>query len=133
MELKHSFRTLFPVVLMLVLSPVFSGCVAMALVGAGSVGAYSISKDSIEGEVKTGLPKVYSASAEVVKSKGMIKSEDKEHGKIEGVVGNGVTVKIELSKVSSRSTKIKVEARKNLLPNIEEAQEVYTAILKKVA
>jgi hypothetical protein len=133
MEFKHSFRTLFPVVLMLVLGPVFSGCVAMALVGAGSAGAYAISKDSIEGEVKTGLPKVYNASADVVKSKGMIKSEDKAHGKIEGVVGNGVTVKIELSKVSWRSTKIKVEARKNLLPNIEEAQEIYTAILKKVA
>ena len=133
MELKHSFRTLFPVVLMLALSPVLNGCVAMALVGAGSAGAYAISKDSIEGEVKTGLPKVYNASADVVKSKGMIKSEDKAHGKIEGVVGNGVTVKIELSKVSWRSTKIKVEARKNLLPNIEEAQEIYTAILKKVA
>ena len=39
MELKHAFRTLFPVVLMLVLSPIYSGCVAMALVGAGSLSA----------------------------------------------------------------------------------------------
>jgi hypothetical protein len=132
MKFKNSLRTLFPVMLMLIFSPVLNGCVAMALVGAGSAGAYAISKDSIEGEVKTGLPKVYNASAEVVKSKGMIKSEDKGRGKIEGVVGNGVTVKIELTKVSWRSTKIKVEARKNLLPNIEVAQEVYTAILKKV-
>ena len=48
MELKHSFRTLFPVLLMLVFSPMFNGCVAMALVGAGSAGAYAISKDSID-------------------------------------------------------------------------------------
>ena len=133
MELKNSLRMLLPVVLVLAVSPVFSGCVAMALVGAGSAGAYAISKDSIEGEVKSNRDKVYNASAEVVKSKGTIKSEDEKNGKIEGVVGNGVTVKIELTKVSWRTTKIKVEARKNLLPNIEEAQEIYTAILKKVA
>ena len=133
MELKHAFRTMFPVVLMLVLSPVFNGCVAVALIGAGSAGGYAISKDSIEGEVKNSRDAVYNASVGVVKSKGTIKSEDRSNGKIEGVVGNGVTVKIQLSKVSWRSTKIKVEARKNLLPNIEVAQEVYTAILKKVA
>jgi len=133
MEFKNSLRALFPVVLLLAVSPVLNGCVAMALVGAGSAGAYAISKDSIEGEVKSSRDSVYNASVNVVKSKGTIKSEDKTSGKIEGVVGNGVTVKIELSQGTAKAVKIKVEARKNLLPNIEEAQAIYTAILKKVA
>ena len=132
MELKRSLRTLFPIVLMLIFSPVLGGCV-LALLGAGAAGGYAVSKDSIEGNVNASRDKVYNASVDVVKSKGMIKSEDKANSKIEGVVGNDVTVKIQLSKVSWKSTKIKVEARKRYLPNIEEAQEVYSAILKKVA
>ena len=131
MKSKYSLRVLFTMILMSVVSPAFNGC-ALFLVSAGAAGGYAISKDSIEGEVHSSMGSVYNASIDAIKSKGTIRQEDKEHGKIEGIFGNDVTVKIELTQASSKSVKVKVEARKRLLPNIEVAQEVYTAIIKKV-
>ena len=109
-----------------------NGCVPLFLMGAGAAGGYAISKDSVEGTVNKRFHRVFNASLDVVKSKGVLKSQDEEQGKIEGVVGNQVTATIELSQATERSVKIKVTARKNHLPNIDVAQEVYTDILKRI-
>ena len=129
MKSKHSLHFLL---LILVFSPMHNGCVPLFLMGAGAAGGYAISKDSVEGTVNKQFHRVFNASLDVVKSKGVVQSQDEEHGKIEGVVGNQVNATIELSQTTERSVKIKVTARKNHLPNIDVAQEVYTDILKKI-
>lgn len=131
MKAKYSFRILFPVVLMLVFSPVFNGC-ALLLVGGGAAGGYAASKDEIEGAVDASYNKVYKSAVQAAQSKGIIKLQDEQRGYIETMVDTN-TVKIHINQLTSKTVKLKVEARnKYKMPKIAIAQDIYTEIMKKV-
>jgi len=107
----------------------FAGCVPL-LVGAGAVTGYVLSSDSAIGSVKTEyrtlwdvcLNKLHSLEAEIVQSdesQGLIKARISEHD---------VTVKIK--NVSSDIQRLKVAARKFLLPKPQFAQKIFFSIVE---
>ena len=107
----------------------FNGCVALIL-GGGAVGGYAVSKDSIEGTVDGRQDRVFRAAVDSIKSKGLIIATNEGLGEINASVA-GVKVTIKLEQITERAVKLRVKARKGLLPKIKVAQDVYTEIIKR--
>jgi len=119
-------------VAVLFLTLTMTGCAAFIIgAGAGIVGGITLSKDSAEGYVDDRMDRVWSVSREVLRDKGDIVLEDRAKGKIEAKV-NGVTVKVNIKEITSKTAKLKVSARKKLLPKVSVAQDIYVRIAKRL-
>lgn len=106
-----------------------SACVPV-LVGTGVVAGYTLSNDSAIGEVKcdyrtlwdVSMDKLENLKAEILtsnESKGLIKAK---------VSDNDVTIKI--NTVNSSMQKLKISARKYLLPKPQFAQKIFVKIVQ---
>lgn len=115
----------------LFLSFAATGCAVMLIGTGGAIGGYALSQDSAEGYVDYPMDRVWNASREILKSKGAIVSENRADGKIEASVDE-VNVKVQLKELTSKTVKLKVSARKNLLPKVKVAQDIYVRIAKRV-
>ena len=102
------------------------GCVAV-LIGAGVAGGIAISEDTAKLEADTGFRRAWGAAYEAVESMGAITSRDKDAGKIEATVRES-KVNVQIVAVTSKTIRIQVKARKNLLPNIDLAMEIINKI-----
>ncbi len=103
------------------------GC-APILVGAGAVGGYAISRDTIKNTFDLEASHVYRVSREVVGELGLIVGEDQAHGRIQADV-QGTKVTVTVSPVSERSVELKVSARRNVIfPKVDIANTVYNRI-----
>jgi len=107
-----------------------SGC-AVALVAAAAGGTYTMVQGSAEGFSGANYKKIWNQAKKVIKKKGTLLSEDEVGGELKGKVYD-VDVTIEVKKITDKSTKIRVTARKNLLPKEGLAQEIYTDIFKNI-
>lgn len=107
-----------------------SGC-ALLLVGGGAAGGYAVSKDSVEGIVDDSKEKVWDVAVKVLEDDGVIKSTDKPAGKIEAEVDD-INVDVEITQETKSATKLKISARKYLMPKVKKAQDLYTKMLKKL-
>ncbi|MFA6281169.1 MAG: DUF3568 family protein [Candidatus Omnitrophota bacterium] len=105
-----------------------TACIPVLIVGTGAVAGYSLSSDSAIGEMKCDyrslwditVDKLESMQAEISfsnESKGLIKAK---------ISGYSVTVKID--ELSSKIQKLKISARKNLLPKPQFAQKIFLKI-----
>jgi len=106
-----------------------SACVPI-LVGTGVVAGYTLSNDSAIGEVKcdyrtlwdVSMDKLQNLKAEILtsnESKGLIKAK---------VTDNDVTIKIDA--ISPSMQKLKISARKYLLPKPQFAQKIFVKIVQ---
>lgn len=104
-----------------------NGCVPI-LVGTGVVAGYTLSNDSAIGEVKCDYrtlwdvttDKLHSLKAEILtsnESKGLIKAK---------VTDNDVTIKIDT--ISQSMQRLKISARKYLMPKPQFAQKIFVKI-----
>ncbi|MDD4954878.1 MAG: DUF3568 family protein [Candidatus Omnitrophica bacterium] len=111
---------------------VINGCVPI-LVGTGVVAGYTLSNDSAMGEVKCDYrtlwdvttDKLQNLKAEIItsnESKGIIKAK---------VVDNDVTIKIDT--ISPSLQKLKISARKYLLPKPQFAQKIFVKIVQDLS
>lgn len=108
-----------------------SGC-APVLIGAGAVGGYLISKDSIQNSFDLPLAQVYQASREVLEDEGLIKQADADKGRLKAVV-EGTNVVVTVKQVTRRTVSLKVQARTDLfVPKIDVAQAIYTTIADRL-
>ncbi|MDP8261900.1 MAG: hypothetical protein P9M13_01180 [Candidatus Ancaeobacter aquaticus] len=105
-----------------------SGC-AVALIGAGAVAGYSLSKDSIEGYTDVPYDALWHKAIEVIREEGVVTMEDKEHGKIEGLVKE-VNITLNMTKVTETSIKLKITGRKYLLPSVVVPQDLFIRIIE---
>ena len=107
-----------------------SGC-PVILVGAGAAGGYALSKDSVKNHFDLSKDKVYNRSLDVAKKMGQVTLEDSKNGLIKAHIKDA-DVTITVKQVTKKSVALKVSARdKVLLPKVDVAQEVYTAIIEK--
>ena len=108
-----------------------SGC-AVLLVGAGAAGGYAVSQDSVKNNFDLTVSEVFRASREVIRSAGLITTEDERHGMLKAVV-EGADVTVTVKPVSRKTVELRVRARDHvLLPKIEIAQSLYTQILDRL-
>ena len=115
--------------MMLVCCLLFSGCIYIAAGTVGAVGGYAVSNDTMEGITERTLSKTWSTSLQVLSILGSVTVEDKKKGVIEAKIDSS-SAKVELEEISSEVIRLRVSARKYLLPNIKLAQKIYTKIIE---
>jgi len=108
-----------------------SGCVFLVVGGVGAVGGYAISRDTFEGVSSKGQEELLAAAHKVLSIMGTITVERPKEGEIAAMIyGNHVTV--DVIQINLTTSKLRVKARKNLLPSVGIAQEVYTKIMNQL-
>ena len=100
-----------------------SGCPYLIVGAVGAVGGYAISDDAIQGDSDKGFEKLWSSALKVTKIMGSIETEDRQKGIIEGNVDES-KVKIVLEQLTNKTTRMRVAARKHMLPNRKLAQKM---------
>jgi hypothetical protein len=105
-----------------------SGCIFFVIGGVGAVGGYAISRDTFEGVSSKGQEELLAAAHKVLAIMGTITDERPRDGEIVGTIyGNHVTV--DVIQINLTTSKLRVKARKDFLPSVGVAQEVYTKIM----
>ena len=107
-----------------------SGCIYLVAGGAGVLGGYVISPDTVEGIVGgRDFDEVWKAVVEVISVMGIVEERNDAGGMlISKIQGNRVTVTV--MQISDQTIKLRIKARKAFLPRIRTAQEVYMKIEK---
>ncbi len=105
-----------------------SGCVPLIIGGAaGALGAYAISKDTIQGDTDKAYGRLWNSAVMVARSRGLIKEEDSLRGYLQFQDGASL-VTVKLVQLTRSAVRIKVTARKHHLPDISLAQDVFVKI-----
>lgn len=108
------------------------GC-APIIVGAaaGSLGAYALSKDTVQGNTDKDYNALWDSALNVARLYGLIQLEDAVKGNIEMRVGSS-RVFIKLTRLTQNATQLRVAARKFHFPNMDLAQDVFVKIINGV-
>lgn len=106
------------------------GCAAV-LIGAGAIGGYAISKDSVTGEIDANFEQVWDKSIKAANDMGAVNLENKKQGRIEAEIKMSKVV-ISIDELNKNTTRLTVGARKNLLPNTNLASKVFLKIYKSI-
>ncbi len=111
---------------------IFSGCVPV-LVGTGVVCGYMLSNDSAVGEIKSDYRTLWDMSASVVKKLpyAEIIRLDESKGRIKAKVSE-IDLVIKIDSIEPNLQRLKVSARKYLLPKPQYAQKVFFKIVKEL-
>lgn len=111
---------------------IISGCAPLIIGGAvGALGAYAVSKDTIQGDTDKPYDSLWESAVSVAASKGAIKKEDRARGYID-LKDNSSQVYIRLIRLTRSTVRIRISARKYHLPNLGLAQEIFTKIIDGV-
>lgn len=108
----------------------FSGCVFLPWV-VGAAGGYAVSKDTIAGEIDADYDTLWDAAMKVSEIMGVINLEDKVRGRIDLNIGKSKVVVI-IEVLTPKTMRLKVKARKYLLPNIALAQKMFVKITQQI-
>ena len=114
-----------------VLAFCLNGCVYLAIGGAGALGGYIASPDTVEGVTESAAGQVFDTAVEVVSIMGLIESKNEAGGVIKARI-NGASVTVIIVEMSSSSVRLGVKARKHYLPKISLAQDVFVKIMSRV-
>jgi hypothetical protein len=117
-------------ILILPLFFAFSGCILL-LAGGAATGGYALSKDSAEGILDYSYDRTWDSMYQVFKQDGIIKLQDKTHGRLEALVG-GIDMKVQVDRIGKDSTRLKIEARKNLLPKAKQAEDEFVKVMNRL-
>ena len=109
---------------------ILTACIPVLIIGTGAVAGYSLSSDSAIGDVKcdyrslwdVSVDKLQSMQAEITvsnESKGLIKAK---------VSGYNVVVKVD--EITPKMQKLKISARRHLLPKPQFAQKIFMKIVE---
>lgn len=122
------FKSLILLVIIFLCLP---GCAAV-FVGAGVAGGYAISKDSIQGDIDKNFDSVYANAVDTISALGIIESKfaNPTVAKLKAKIDGG-SLDIDIERITQKTVRLRVRSRKNMMPNIELAQKVYTKILER--
>ena len=109
-----------------------NGC-ALFAVGAAGAGGYSVSEDTIEGIQKASYNQAWLALRSTLQKEGAVTLEDKTHGTLHAVV-KGSDVEAFISRISDKTVKISVKARKakSVFPDLDLAESLYDKTAGKI-
>ena len=109
-----------------------SGCVYLVIGGVGALGGYAISPDTFEGMV-TGknMQDIWQAAVDVVSIMGIIEEKNEIAGVLIARV-QGAHVTVSVTEPVNDSVKLRIKARRGIMPKIKLAQDIYTKISQRV-
>ena len=126
--ISYKFLQVLLVAFMCVFS---SGCWFLIVGGAGAVGGYAATQDTFQGISSKGQEELLAAAHKVLSVMGTITDERPKDGEIVATIyGNHVVV--DVIQISLTTSKLRVKARKDLLPSRGIAQDVYTKIMNQL-
>ena len=126
-SLKNSFYSVILAALMLSAG----GCVYLVIGGVGAVGGYAISPDTVEGNVGGNtFADVWQAAVETISIMGVIEEKNDISGVLIARVQNA-HVTVTVSEAIVDNVKLRVKARRGMMPKIKLAQDIYTKIVQK--
>jgi len=103
------------------------GC-APVLIGAGALGGYAVSRDSVIDHFDTSQGRVFNEALEVIHSMGAVTLQDEQNGVIKARI-EGATVTVTVKTVTKKTVKLTIKARNRILmPKVAIAQDVYAGI-----
>lgn len=107
-----------------------SGCVPLIIGGAvGALGGYAASRDTIQAETDKTYEKLWEAILITIGMRGAIGEENKLTGSIEAQIESS-RVWIEVIRLTPQTNRLKVSARKNHLPNLKLAEDLFVKIME---
>lgn len=107
-----------------------TGCVFILGGAAGALGAYGISRDTIQAETDKPYDNLWNAALAVSKIRGIVKQEDYAKGYIE-LEADKSQVWIRLIRLTRSTTRLRIAARKFHLPNLDLVQDIYVKIMEE--
>jgi hypothetical protein len=125
-RLRLNLKILFS--LFLICCLFLSGCI-FVIAGVGALGGYAISKDTIQGETEKSFESLWGTSLDVLSIMGIVYTEHESKGIIEAKIGAS-DVKVVIEELTARTARLRVSARKYLLPDISLAQRLYIKIIQ---
>jgi ABC-type metal ion transport system substrate-binding protein len=100
------------------------------LIGAGVVGGYAISKDSVTDHFDQPSRVIYDRALRVLRDMGRIELEDEAHGVIKADIDQS-HVTVTIKPLTNKTVKLQIKARDRwLMPNVSLAQDVYARTVK---
>jgi len=127
MNQKIKAKSIFLLAIIGIVCIATTSCIYVIAGGVGALGGYAVSPDTVEGEADVDYDTLWDAATQVVSIMGAVQTKDYKMGSLSGVV-NGAKVTIDLSQISSNSVRLRVKARKNMLPDIKAAQDIFVKI-----
>ena len=106
-------------------------CALLLLGGAGVLGGMAISEYTVQSEIEANYKKVWAITLDEVERMGKIKMKDEQGGRIEAKV-KGSEVIATVEPATDKVVRLKVKARKRLLPNVKLAHEIVGRVLKRL-
>jgi hypothetical protein len=107
------------------------GCGVVIVAGLGALGGYAVSRDTIEGVTGYSAQELFAASSEILSIMGTVSEQSKADGHVVATV-DGAKVTVDTIPMSKNSTKLRVKARRGMLPKVAIAQDVYMKIVRKL-
>jgi hypothetical protein len=107
-----------------------AGCAPLILGAAvGAVGGYAVSRDTIQGESDKPYEEIWDSVRTVARIRGAIVQMDAKAGYIRMNVDSS-RVDINVERMDTQTTRIKLTARRYGFPNLPLAQDLYVKILE---
>jgi len=120
------------ITLVLFILPALCGCVPLIVgAAAGGLGAYAISKDTVQGDSDKNFDLLWESATNVGRQYGIIQQENISTGYIE-LTADSSKVWIRLIRLTQATTRIRISARKFHFPNMELAQDLFVKIITGV-
>lgn len=113
--------------ILIFLTPLSSGCWFFV----GGATGYEVSSDSVRGHFDTSLDNAYQVSLKVMRSKGNTTMEDKKGGWIKAEI-EGYNVAAHIEKLTPKTVRITISARKYALPKAQFARDILDKISEKL-
>jgi hypothetical protein len=124
-------KTFFPALVLFIL-PALCGCAPLIIgAAAGGLGAYAISKDTVQGDSDKDFDLLWESAINVSRQYGIIQQENISTGYIELTVDSS-KVWIRLVRLTRATTRVRISARKFHFPNMELAQDLFVKIITGV-
>ncbi len=108
-----------------------AGCAPLIIgAAAGGLGAYAISRDTIQAETDKSYEGLWNSALTVGGIRGAITQQDYSMGYIELKTDSG-RVWIRLVRLTRATVRLRVSARKHRLPNLALAQDIFLKIMEE--
>lgn len=108
-----------------------AGCTVMVVAGLGALGGYVISPDTVEGIVGYSETELFTSAGDVLSIMGSVTEQAKGMGRVTANV-TGVRVTVDVIPMSKSTSKLRVKARKWIIPKMAVAQDVYIKVVRKL-
>ena len=108
-----------------------SSCVYLVVGTVGALGGYVVSPDTVEGITANDKESLWDAAVNVVSIMGLIEEQQKSSGIMIAKVNNA-KVTINIIPLNQSTVKFSVKARKNFLPKIAIAQDIFVKVMSQV-